>query len=255
MTAVVARRAGMGLYVVSGLATGAAAVGGWASIGAAVLASAIVLAAVRLVGEGEFMRSEAVAVAGLPVASVVVGSWLPWPVLVGACALAARVLRRDRHEPATSFGVPRTPAVMLAAAIALGVLSAVVLEIWLRARFSDGVEVTFPAVDAVRTWPLVAALGAVVALGAANALAEEWMWRGELLGSLRRRRSPAVAVCVQAASFGLAHLHGFPGGAQGIVLASLFGLATGSLAVRTGSLTLPVVAHLVPDCWMLLRTW
>jgi Type II CAAX prenyl endopeptidase Rce1-like len=61
-------------------------------------------------------------------------------------------------------------------------------------------------------------------------------------------RSERAGVAVQAISFGLFQLHGFPRGAAGVAVATIYGLMMGWLnrTVRAGSLA-PVAAHTAAD--------
>jgi membrane protease YdiL (CAAX protease family) len=47
--------------------------------------------------------------------------------------------------------------------------------------------------------------------------------------------------------FGLGHLHGYPPGHVGALLAGIFGFCLGCLRVYTGGLGLPVIAHIAAD--------
>jgi membrane protease YdiL (CAAX protease family) len=50
-----------------------------------------------------------------------------------------------------------------------------------------------------------------------NAAVEEMIWRGVIFDSLERARLPTISVVLmQAVSFGVVHLHGFPSGSVGI---------------------------------------
>jgi membrane protease YdiL (CAAX protease family) len=62
---------------------------------------------------------------------------------------------------------------------------------------------------------LLALGGLVFAL--VNATFEEWVWRGVFQPTLEREFGVAWAIVLQAVSFGVAHAHGFPRGAVGIV--------------------------------------
>jgi uncharacterized protein len=55
------------------------------------------------------------------------------------------------------------------------------------------------------------------------------------------------AIFVQALSFGAQHVHGFPRGAAGVVLASVWAIGLGMLRRRAGGLLAPILAHIVAD--------
>jgi len=79
---------------------------------------------------------------------------------------------------------------------------------------------------------------AVVLLGAAAGLGEEWLFRGIV--------QPLIGIVGASLAFGLAHIGGARMLAFG-VWASAMGLVMGGLAAATGGLTAPIVAHGVYD--------
>ncbi len=88
--------------------------------------------------------------------------------------------------------------------------------------------------------------GLVFAL--ANAACEEFVWRGIIFNALERAFPPgAWALCIQALSFGAAHVHGFPRGASGIVLASIYGYIMGRVRQDAKGLLAPIAAHFFAD--------
>ncbi len=74
-------------------------------------------------------------------------------------------------------------------------------------------------------------------------IVEELLYRGLLLRSLMRRVSPPVAVFVSAVIFGLVHLVGDPGVFELMPALSGLGIVLGVVAVRTNSLSLPILIH------------
>jgi membrane protease YdiL (CAAX protease family) len=76
-------------------------------------------------------------------------------------------------------------------------------------------------------------LGAIV-IGAAAGIGEEWLFRGIV--------QPLTGLVVSSVAFGLAHVGGvrmLPFG----VWATAMGVVMGALAIATGGLTAPIVAH------------
>ena len=71
-------------------------------------------------------------------------------------------------------------------------------------------------------------------------IVEELFWRGLVLRSFERRFGPVVAVVASGVLFGLAHTNN-PLGMPGLIL---FGMFLGYLAVRTGRLGAPILAHM-----------
>jgi membrane protease YdiL (CAAX protease family) len=91
-----------------------------------------------------------------------------------------------------------------------------------------------------------AAIVPALVFALANAAMEETAYRGVLLSAVRRWQGAGVAVALQAAAFGLAHGVGgdFAGSPLPVVAATAAGgLAFGMLALRTGSLVLPIAFH------------
>lgn len=81
-----------------------------------------------------------------------------------------------------------------------------------------------------------------------NAICEEFIWRGIIFNALERTFLPGAGVlCVQALSFGVAHVHGFPRGASGIVLASIYGYIIGCVRQHAKGLLAPIAAHIFAD--------
>jgi hypothetical protein len=71
-------------------------------------------------------------------------------------------------------------------------------------------------------------------------MAEEILFRGYLFDALKRRCPDALVIIVTAFAFALVHL-------QGLYFAPLFGfgLIQGWVKLRTGSLRLPVLLHML----------
>ncbi len=81
-----------------------------------------------------------------------------------------------------------------------------------------------------------------------NAICEEFVWRGMIFDALGKVFSSITAVvAVQALSFGMAHLNGFPRGASGIVLASIYGCMMGCVRQNANGLLAPIAAHAFAD--------
>jgi membrane protease YdiL (CAAX protease family) len=81
-----------------------------------------------------------------------------------------------------------------------------------------------------------------------NAACEEFIWRGIIFSALERTFPAGAAVlCIQALSFGAAHVHGFPRGASGIALASIYGYIMGCVRQQAKGLLAPIAAHFFAD--------
>jgi len=94
-----------------------------------------------------------------------------------------------------------------------------------------------------RPKPFVMVLLCVVLAGA-NAVIEETIWRAGFarVGRLVLGARPVGVGVIQAVGFGLAHFHGIPGGAVGVVAASFFGGLMWVIATRW-RWTAALVAH------------
>lgn len=81
-----------------------------------------------------------------------------------------------------------------------------------------------------------------------NAAAEEFAFRGILLSALDSAVGVGwLAIVLQAVSFGLLHIHGFPNGVWGIALSGFYALMLGSLRRHTQGLLAPWLAHVFAD--------
>jgi membrane protease YdiL (CAAX protease family) len=139
-------------------------------------------------------------------------------------------------------GHPTLPMWIAAATVAVG--SAVSLLLWFKLARPD---VKWQA-DLIPTW----SPGKLVLLGLGfalfNAAVEEMIWRGVIFDALERTGMRlALVVLMQAVSFGVVHLHGFPSGSAGILLVSAYGAILGLLRAQTRGLLVPFVTHAVTD--------
>jgi len=87
--------------------------------------------------------------------------------------------------------------------------------------------------------------GAVFAV--LNAFLEELIFRGVFFTAIESQVNTTMTVIITAALFGYGHMHGYPPGPLGALLAGIYGLALGWLRVFTGGLGLPILAHVVAD--------
>jgi membrane protease YdiL (CAAX protease family) len=132
--------------------------------------------------------------------------------------------------------VPRDIVVGLAAAIALGGINHFMLVRAPSNWIVNGVRAVYDE-TLVPLFARISPAGVVV-LGAAAGVGEEWLFRGVL--------QPVVGLLWASVAFGVAHVGGLrmlPFG----VWASMMGLVMGGLAIATGGLIAPIVAHGVYD--------
>jgi hypothetical protein len=163
-------------------------------------------------------------------------------VVYGVVVWRSRLLR-DAAPWLRRGTVDRGTWVAVASFVAV---SASALVVW---RFGAGYDVSafesfVPRLE-VPTWLFFVGLWPFAML---NAAAEELLFRGVLFEGLQRWPVPPWTVnLLQAASFGLAHYLGFPGGWIGVGLATIYGLMMGHLRQRTGGLWIPWIAHVFAD--------
>jgi len=177
----------------------------------------------------------------------VLNPWRFWPMhlvvplLVYAVAVTLLPSLRD---PVTGLRWGRfdTGTVGLFVLVVVGSSTALVLWYALARPNVDDLRAQIPSWP---TWLLpLAGLGFAVV----NAIIEEVVWRG-LFWELLRRAVPATwaVILLQAASFGLIHIGGFPRGWMGVAMAALYGLFLGLIRQRSGGLVPPIIAHIVAD--------
>jgi uncharacterized protein len=169
----------------------------------------------------------------------------PWFLLIPVLLYWALVQSfRPLRLTATWFRVGHPTLPMWIAAATVAVASAVSLLLWFKLAPPD---VKWQA-GLIPTWSpgRLALVGLGFALS--NAAVEEMIWRGVIFDTLERARLPTLpVVLMQAVSFGVIHLHGFPSGSVGIMLASAYGAILGLLRAQTRGLLVPFVTHAFTD--------
>lgn len=169
---------------------------------------------------------------------------LPWPLthgLVVAAVVIACFGFRSAEQRRRAFAWGR---LQVGSVLALAALSGAGLLIWERALAPDLGWVS----DQVPQWPWPMLAVAGLAFSLANALIEEFVYRGFLWAELGAAfRGGWVAPVISTLVFGLIHLGGVPGGHIGVVLATLYGCALAALRWRSGGLATPVAAHVLAD--------
>jgi membrane protease YdiL (CAAX protease family) len=89
-----------------------------------------------------------------------------------------------------------------------------------------------------------------------NAILEELIFRGLLWEVAAAEWNEGVALVATSVMFGLGHLHGYPPGPLGAVLADIFGLSLGLLRWWTGGLGLAIAVHICADATIFgLLSW
>lgn len=213
--------------------------------------SAVVLLALALTTSGiawltrraapRALRATPVLAAALLVAS---STGLLWqPVMALALGLHAATAWASGGtipppEPGPRGHLPLWPTLAVAGVTPLGLFG------WLVVAQPDLSEVIRAYVPPL---PLAALILGGIAFAAINAALEELVWRGVFQRGLEAAVGPALAVVIQAVSFGVAHAHGVPSGTLGVALAGGWALLLGLLRRASGGLLAPIVAHFVAD--------
>jgi membrane protease YdiL (CAAX protease family) len=179
-------------------------------------------------------------------------SW-PWYLLLPLLVYAVVVLawpRMRRTAPRLALG--RLAGWPLATAVLVSVASVVVLVVFQALACPEVADLAAGVPVAVFGNLLVAG----VCFSVANATFEELIFRGIVWEVAAAEWSGGVALGATSALFGLGHLHGYPPGPLGAVLASLFGLALGVLRWWTGGLGLAIAVHVCADATIFgLLSW
>jgi hypothetical protein len=224
-----------------GLLAGSAALGpdagaaGWIVAGASMV---LAIVAIRL--QSAASGSIAALVAAFAVASRGPQPWqATMAIALVAFAVVVRVLPGVAPGPRwCSLGRPT-----LGWAALVGGVTPVALMVWIAALHPDLSDVRAMIPDL----PLAALVAGGVAFALVNATLEELVWRGVLQDRLGVLFGSGGAIALQAASFGLHHVHGVPRGAVGILLAGAWAAMLGLLRRRSGGLLAPILAHVVAD--------
>lgn len=161
----------------------------------------------------------------------------PMPLALGFLALCAK------RWP--SLGAPRIERGRLLMGLTLfaGLVTPGALYAWVQIMKPDLSDLT----SQVPALPLPLLILGGVGFAISNALFEEWIWRGVLQPRLTDLWGPVWAIALQALSFGIAHLWGFPRGLLGAALAGSWALLLGVVRHLSGGLLSVVLAHIVAD--------
>lgn len=179
------------------------------------------------------------AVGTLLIALALGAPWIVAPLLAGTSWLIFRPKRASCWLPMS----PRWLSGPLVLAVLIGVAAGFTAWLPVASRSAD-----YPPVVDVTRPPVLVTLIVLVCLALGNAVGEEVLWRGAFHSELTAKH-PSYQYLGQAASFGLAHLYGLPGGLLGVGLASVFALACTWLRRRYG-LGHAILAHFAADVVM-----
>jgi CAAX protease family protein len=185
-------------------------------------------------------------ICSLTVFSVIPGTrrW-PWVLIVPVLFYWALLLSFRPLRLTTTWlrvGRPTLPIWIVAGGVAVG--SAVSLLLWFKLARPDVSE----KAGLIPQWSTARLVLLGLGFALFNAAMEEMIWRGVVFDALQRTGLRAASVVLlQAISFGVIHLHGFPSGSLGILLASAYGVILGLLRAQTRGLLVPFVTHAVTD--------
>jgi membrane protease YdiL (CAAX protease family) len=146
---------------------------------------------------------------------------------------------------------PTVPWPRLGRMTGLPLLAALILSLLARGVLLAYYAWLIPDVTILAASLPVAAFGnlalAALCFSILNATLEELLFRSVLYDAVAVEWSNPVAVVVTAALFGLGHLHGYPPGPPGAILAAGYGVALGLLRWWTGGLGLAIASHICAD--------
>ncbi len=196
------------------------------------------------------MKSLYLAHAGLLLTLLTLASFIrelrPWPLyLLAPLTIYALIvagvppLRRGVHW----MRIGRLDGVVLAwtAVIILG--SSVALMLWFVLARPDVSDLTekIPHVGPMQLFVIG------ITFSVANALMEEAIFRGVFQEALTAEWGPWPAIVIQGVLFGVLHSQGFPRGLEGMIMASVYGVALGWLRLRSRGMAAPCIAHVCAD--------
>jgi uncharacterized protein len=170
----------------------------------------------------------------------------PWPlyllVPLTAYALIVAVVPPLRRE-VRWLRVGRLDGPVLAGTAAVIVFASAALVLWFVLARPDVGDLAnqIPRTGVV---PLVL-LGA--GFSVLNAGMEEAAFRGVMQEALTAEWGPWWGIGLQGVLFGVIHAQGFPRGVEGMVMASVYGVALGLLRWRSGGLAASCAAHVCAD--------
>jgi membrane protease YdiL (CAAX protease family) len=169
----------------------------------------------------------------------------PMPLPVVLAGYAALVFAFPMLRETVRFWergtIDRASATCMAA---FTVAAAVALVAW---RYASGIDMSAYRSFVPTGIPPWLVFAGAVPFAMLNAAFEELVWRGVLWQGCEAGFGAKAALVITSVSFGLAHYRGFPSGAVGVALATIYGAMMGLLRMRTGGLLGPWIAHVFAD--------
>ena len=203
------------------------------AVGWAVIVLGLAAALLLLWGGQEFA-------ARFPVDSLATAIMLFYDVLFGPLVVLALVLGRIERLPILRPGAAPLRWSLIGLAVGAGGVAACAGYIWL-----NGTMIPAPASTADQLADVAPAwfLGMGLAITVLQVGAEEMLFRGWLLSSLKNKLGPALAVIASALAFSAFHLLGGASSPLSLVNLVLGGIWFALLAQRSGGLLAPLMAH------------
>ncbi|MEU6298728.1 CPBP family intramembrane glutamic endopeptidase [Streptomyces erythrochromogenes] len=208
-----------------------------------VLLLAAVTAGVLLTGSRPATR--VVLTADLVLGITLVTGLAAWPAPLGIAVLVFLVSGRlplfRQGREWLRLGVINRQVVWLT--VATVAVSGTALTTW--AWLTDPSGGTY--LTSLQKQPLLVGLLGILAFSLVNSFCEEAVFRGIFQTELTPLIGALPAITVQAVSFGLLHITGFPSGVVGALLAGVYGLLLGFVRERSQGMAAPYVAHVCAD--------
>ncbi len=214
----------------------------WIALGLGALGAVAMGASVARLAQAAHLAIFAACIVGgmrLPL-----GTW-PLPAAAGLVGYVALALAVPALRPGLAWArwgrLDRGVLVWVAGSVALAAAGLVSWFVIAEPDIADLLQ----GLPRVPGWQLVLI---AIAFSILNAAVEEAIYRGALLQGLDAALGAGwLAVVLQALAFGAVHLHGFPRGASGIALATVYGLMMGVLRRRSGGMLAPWLGHVAVD--------
>ena len=173
----------------------------------------------------------------------------PWPIAMILALILFVGIARLRSDVPLEKDWTAIGKIPLGSILLVGGVTPFALTSWLLWTTPDLSDLTqSPLLKVPKLWLVIGSL----LFSVINPALEELIWRGVLQTQLRAQWGLTVTLLLQALSFGLQHLHGFPRGVIGVVLATLWAIPLGLLRHHTSGLAAPYLAHVVADATIAL---
>jgi membrane protease YdiL (CAAX protease family) len=176
----------------------------------------------------------------------------PWflaiPLSIYACvALSFPGMRRAMPAPALGRigGLPLAFAVLISAGTSIVLVAFQALAHPDMSNLTEHVPSSWYG-NVVLAWP---------GFSLVNAALEELVFRYVLWEIVALEWSNAMALCATSVIFGFIHMHGYPSGPAGAILAGIYGLCLGTLRWWTGGLGLAFACHVCADATIFGILW